>query len=176
MGSEMCIRDSEWWKSLNETGPWDLAPMGQEGDSRIVTLTLEDVDADINDPSGARYALPGNYVNDLILFDRDSPTVSHKIRITSVVERVEGLLTILAGTGNDLGAKPGDFATFSLSIKNIGNGDTQYSVSCTSPNQWLIDIAGSGSSSLILDPLSRLQFLPLPISVRVPDVLSLIHI
>ena len=162
--------NDEWWKLLNETGPWDLAALGEDGDHRIVTLTLEDVDADINDPTGARYALPGNFVNDLILFDRDSPTVSHKIRITSVVERVEGLLTILAGTGNDLGAKPGDFATFSLSIKNIGNGDTQYSVSCTSPNQWLIDIAGSGSSSLILDPLSRLQFLPLPISVRVPDV------
>ena len=158
----------EWWKLLNETGPWDLAALGEDEDSRIVTLTLEDVDADLEDPAGARYALPGNFVNDLNLFDKDAPTVSHTIRITSVVERVEGLFTILAGTGDDLGAKPGQTATYSLSIRNTGNGDTQYSVSCDSPSQWIVNIGSSGSSSVVLDPLSRLQFLPLPIHVRVP--------
>ena len=158
----------EWWKLLNETGPWDLAASGESGDSRIVTLTLEDVDADLENSAGARYALPGNFVNDLNLFDKDAPTISHTIRITSVVERVEGLFTILAGTGNDLGAKPGKTATYSLSIRNTGNGDTQYSVSCDSPSQWIVNIGSSGSSSVVLDPLSRLQFLPLPIHVRIP--------
>ena len=81
---------------------------------------------------------------------------------------MEGLFTIQAGTGNDLGAKPGQTAAYSLSIRNTGNGDTQYSVSCDSPNQWIVNIANSGSSSVVLDPLSRLQFLPLPIHVKVP--------
>ncbi len=159
----------EWWKLLNETGPWDLAEGGNEGDSTRVTLTLEDVDADLTDPTGARYALPGTFVNDLNLFDKNAPTVSHTIRVTSTVERIEGLYTILAGTGDDLGAKPGKTATFSLSIRNTGNGDTQYSVSCSSPEQWIIHVGSSQSSSMVLDPLSRLQFLPLPIHVRVPD-------
>lgn len=159
----------EWWKLLNETGPWDLAANGDAGDSTIVTLTLEDVDADLSDPSGARYALPGSFVNDLNLFDRNAPTISHTIRITSVVERIEGLYTILAGTGDDLGAVPGETATFSLSIRNTGNGDTQYSISCSSPEQWIVHVGSSQSSSMMLDPLSRLQFLPVPIHVRVPN-------
>ena len=46
------------------TGPWDLAASGDVGDSRIVTLTLEDVDADLENPAGWRFALPGNFVND----------------------------------------------------------------------------------------------------------------
>ena len=158
----------EWWKLLNETGPWDLAASGDVGDSRIVTLTLEDVDADLENPAGPRFALPGNFVNDLNIFDKDAPTISHTIRITSVVERVEGLFTILAGTGNELGAKPGQTAVYSLSIRNTGNGETQYSVSCDSPSQWIVNIGNSGSSSVVLDPLSRLQFLPLPIQVRIP--------
>lgn len=158
----------EWWKLLNESAPWDLAAFGEEGDSTIVTLTLEDVDADLMNPSGAEYALPGTFVNDLNLFDKNAPTISHTIRVTSIVERIEGLHTILAGTGDNLGAKPGQTATFSLSIRNTGNGETQYSVSCSSPNQWIIQIGDSQSSSVILDPLSRLQFLPLPIHVRVP--------
>ena len=159
----------EWWKLLNETGPWELAAGGDDGDSTRVTLTLEDVDADLTDPSGARFALPGTFVNDLNLFDKNAPTVSHTIRITSTVERIEGLYTILAGTGDNLGAEPGKTATFSLSIRNTGNGDTQYSVSCSSPDQWIIHVGSSQSSSMVLDPLSRLQFLPLPIHVRVPD-------
>ena len=135
-----------------------LAASGDVGDSRIVTLTLEDVDADLENPAGPRFALPGNFVNDLNIFDKDAPTISHTIRITSVVERVEGLFTILAGTGNDLGAKPGQTAVYSLSIRNTGNGETQYSVSCDSPSQWIVNIGTSGSSSVVLDPLSRLQF------------------
>ena len=159
----------EWWKLLNESAPWDLAAFGEEGDSTIVTLTLEDVDADLMNPSGARYALPGTFVNDLNIFDKNAPTISHTIRITSIVERIEGLYTILAGTGDDLGAKPGQTATFSLSIRNTGNGDTQYSVSCSSPSQWIVQVGASQSSSVVLDPLSRLQFLPLPIHVQVPS-------
>ncbi len=158
----------EWWKLLNETGPWELAPLGQDGDRILVQLNLTDVDTDINNPSGAVYALPGTFVTDLNLYDVNAPTVSHSMRLEAEVERVEGLYTIAAGT-EELGAEPGELAIFSLSVKNTGNGPTQYRVVCESENQWQISIGNSQSSDVTLDPLGRLQFLPIPIKVRVPD-------
>ena len=158
----------EWWKLLNETGPWDLSPLGEEGDRIIVQLNLTDVDTDINNPSGAVYALPGTFVTDLNLYDVNAPTVSHSMRLEAEVERVEGLYTIAAGT-QELGAEPGELAIFSLSVKNTGNGPTQYRVVCDSENNWQIFVGNSQSSDVTLDPLGRLQFLPIPIKVRVPD-------
>ena len=157
----------EWSKELNETGPWVLAPFGEAGDRLTLTLTLTDEDADISDSSEARYALPGRFVTDLILFDSMSPTISHSVRLSVDVARVEGIYTIPAGT-EDLGAGPGEFAIFTLSVKNIGNGPTQYTVSCESEDRWIIHIGNSQSSTITLDPLSRLQFVPVPIRVRVP--------
>ncbi len=158
----------EWWKLLNESGPWELAPFGEEGDRILVQLNLTDVDTDIDNPSGAVYALPGTFVTDLNLYDVNAPTVSNSMRLEAEVERVEGLYTIAAGT-EELGAEPGELAIFSLSVKNTGNGPTQYRVTCESENQWTIFIGNSQSSDITLDPLGRLQFLPIPIQVRVPD-------
>ncbi len=162
----------EWWRILNESGDgdndyWTLSPSGQDGDRRIISLNLSDRDADISDTAEARYALPGNFVSDLTLYDKNAPTISHTIRLSINVQRVEGLFTIAAGT-EGLGAEPGEFAVFSLSIKNIGNGPTQYLISCDSQNRWLINIGNSQSSNITLGPLSRLQFVPIPIRVRVP--------
>jgi uncharacterized membrane protein len=152
---------------LNESGPWILNPSGQEGDKYTVSLNLSNRDADITDSAGARYSLPGDYVTDLTLFDKNAPTISHSIRLTTKVATVEGLFTVVAGE-TDLSAKPGEFGLFSLSIRNIGNGPTQYEVSCETANRWLIHIGNTESSELVLDPLNRLQFLPLPIRVKVP--------
>ena len=161
----------EWWKLLNETGPWTLAPYGQPGDRLVVTLNLSDMDTDLSSGSEAVYALPGTFVSDLTLYDKNAPTVSHSVRVNAFVERVEGLFTIVAGT-DDLSAEPGDDAVFTLSIKNTGNGPTQYSISCETEDRWTINIGGSDSSHITLDPLSRLQFLPMPISVRVPNAVD----
>jgi len=158
----------EWWKLINESGPWTLAPFGEEGDRVVVTLNMSDMDTDLSNPSDVVYALPGTFVSDLTLSDTNAPTVSHSIRLTAVVERVEGLYTIVAGTA-ELGAEPGEFAVFSLSIKNTGNGPTQYMVSCETPGRWTIHLGNSQSSEITLEPLNRLQFLPLPIRVRVPN-------
>ena len=158
----------EWWKLINESGPWTLAPYGEEGDRVVVTLNMSDMDTDLSSPSDVVYALPGTFVSDLTLFDTNAPTVSHSIRLTAIVERVEGLYTIVAGS-EGLGAEPGDFAVFSLSIKNTGNGPTQYTVSCETDDRWTIHLGNSQSSEITLEPLSRLQFLPLPIRVRVPE-------
>ena len=158
----------EWWKLINESGPWTLAPFGEEGDRVVVTLNMSDMDTDLSSPSDVVYALPGTFVSDLTLFDTNAPTISHNIRLTAVVERVEGLYTIVAGT-EGLGAEPGKFAVFSLSIKNTGNGPTQYTVNCETTDRWTIHLGNSQSSEITLEPLNRLQFLPLPIRVRVPD-------
>jgi uncharacterized membrane protein len=161
----------EWWKLINESGPWTLAPFGEEGDRTVVTLNMSDMDTDLSSDSEVVYALPGTFVSDLTLFDTNSPTVSHSIRLSAVVERVEGLFTVVAGT-ESLGAEPGELAVFSLSIKNTGNGPTQYIVSCESTDRWTISIGNSQSSEITLEPLSRLQFLPLPIRVRVPHAVA----
>ena len=161
----------EWWKLINESGPWILAPFGEEGDRTVVTLNMSDMDTDLSSESDVVYALPGTFVSDLTLFDTNSPTVSHSIRLSAVVERVEGLFTVVAGT-ESLGAEPGELAVFSLSIKNTGNGPTQYTVSCESTDRWTISIGNSQSSEITLEPLSRLQFLPLPIRVRVPHAVD----
>ena len=161
----------EWWKLINESGPWTLAPFGEEGDRTVVTLNMSDMDTDLSSESDVIYALPGTFVSDLTLFDTSSPTVSHSIRLSAVVERVEGLFTVVAGT-EGLGAEPGELAVFSLSIKNTGNGPTQYTVSCESTDRWTISIGNSQSSEITLEPLSRLQFLPLPIRVRVPNAVD----
>tara|TARA_B100000686_G_scaffold127433_2_gene134705 strand:+ start:4930 stop:9690 length:4761 start_codon:yes stop_codon:yes gene_type:complete len=161
----------EWWKILNETGPWTLAPYGEAGDRLVVTLNLSDMDTDLSSESEAVYALPGTFVSDLNLYDANAPTVSHSIRLNAVVQRVEGLYTIVAGT-EDLSAEPGDTAVFTLSIKNTGNGPTQYSISCETEDRWTITIGDSQSSQVTLDPLSRLQFLPIPILISVPDAVE----
>jgi uncharacterized membrane protein len=158
----------EWWKIFNESGPWVLAPFGDVGDRIIISLNFSDIDADFSNPAGPQYAIPGTFVSQLNLWDKNAPTISHSIELTTEVERVEGLFTVVAGTDN-LGAQPGDFAIFSLSIRNTGNGPTQYTVSCETENHWISFLGSSQSPVLTIEPLARLQFLPLPVKIKVPN-------
>ena len=155
----------EWWKLFNESGPWTLSPSGDSGDRALISLEFTDVDADV---VNAIYALPGAFVSQVTLWDKNAPTVYHSLQLMTVVERVEGLVTVVAGA-DSLGAIPGNFAQFSLSILNTGNGPTQYTITCETENHWIIKVGDSGTSVLNLEPLSRLQFLPVPIRVRVPN-------
>ena len=163
--------EDEWEKSASAEGPFSLTSQGGVADSTEVTVTMRDLDADLDAFNGARYALPGTYVVDVIAYYRMNPTVSHTIRLEVEVLRVEGLETILAGT-NGLGAVPGDFASFSLSVLNTGNGETAYQISCETPNRWAVEVGSGNSSTITLDPLARLQFLPVPIRVRVPYIVD----
>ncbi|MEE2747478.1 MAG: S8 family serine peptidase [Candidatus Thermoplasmatota archaeon] len=163
--------EDEWEKSTSEEGPFSLTSQGGVADSTEVTVTMRDLDADLDAFNGARYALPGTYVVDVIAYYRMNPTVSHTIRLEVEVLRVEGLETILAGT-NDLGAVPGDFASFSLSVLNTGNGETAYQISCETPNRWAIEVGSGNSSTITLEPLARLQFIPVPVRVRVPYIVD----
>ena len=163
--------EDEWEKFASAEGPFSLTSQGGAADSTEVTVTMRDLDADLDAFNGARYALPGTYVVDVIAYYRMNPTVSHTIRLEVEVLRVEGLETILAGT-NGLGAVPGDFASFSLSVLNTGNGETAYQISCDTPNRWAVEVGSGNSSTITLDPLARLQFLPVPIRVRVPYIVD----
>ncbi|MEE2812518.1 MAG: S8 family serine peptidase [Candidatus Thermoplasmatota archaeon] len=162
-----------WEKILSALGPFDLTEAGGASDSTQVTITLRDTDADLDESllNGPRYALPGTYVVDVTAFYRTNPTVSHTIRLEVEVLRIEGLETVLAGT-TDLGAKPGDFASFSLSVLNTGNGETTYQLSCETPNRWQIELGTGNSSSLTLEPLARQQFLPVQVRVRIPTIVN----
>ena len=153
----------EWSRNLNESSPWVLSPFGEDGDRVFITLELTDEDADLE----TRFALPGLFVTDLTLYDKSAPTISHSVRFSVDVQRVEGLFTVPAGT-EGLGAKPDDFALFTISVKNIGNGPTEYSISCETSNRWIVHVGGSESSESTIGPLSRLQFVPVQIRVKVP--------
>lgn len=157
----------EWSRTLNESSPWVLQPFGEEGDRVVVSLNLTDEDADLE----SRFALPGMFVSDLTLFDKLAPTISHSARLSVDVERVEGLFTVPAGT-EDLGAKPSNFAQFTLSVKNIGNGPTEYMISCETEDRWVVHVGNSQSSVATIGPLSRLQFVPVPIRVKIPPASS----
>ena len=163
--------ESEWEKSTSAEGPFALTSAQGVANSTQVTVTMRDLDADLDAFNGARYALPGTYVVDVIAYYRMNPTVSHTIRLEVEILRVEGLETLLAGTSN-LGAVPGEFASFSLSVLNTGNGDTTYQISCETPNRWSVELGSGNSSSLTLEPLARLQFIPVPVRVRVPSVVN----
>ena len=153
----------EWSWELNESKPWVLSPFGETGDSIVISLNLTDEDADIE----SRYALPGLFVTDLTLFDKNSPTISHSTRLSVNVDRVEGLYTVSAGT-QGLGAQPDKFATFFVSVRNIGNGPTEYRVSCETEDRWIVWVGGGQASVATIGPLSRLQFVQVPIHVKVP--------
>tara|TARA_B100001146_G_scaffold221624_1_gene232417 strand:- start:81 stop:3692 length:3612 start_codon:yes stop_codon:yes gene_type:complete len=163
--------EDDWEKVSSAGSPFSLTSAAGVANSTQVTVTMRDLDADLDAFNGARYALPGTYVVDLIAYYRMNPTVSHTIRLEVEVLRVEGLETILAGT-NNLGAVPGDFASFSLSVLNTGNGDTVYQISCETPNRWSIELGTGNSSTLALEPLARLQFIPVPVRVRVPYIVN----
>ena len=165
VGGLLMAPEDEWWKLFNESGPWILSPSGESGDSVLISLEFSDVDSDVvNDI----YALPGTFASQVTLWDKNAPTVFHSLQLKTVVERVEGLVTVVAGA-DDLGAIPGQYAQYSLSILNTGNGPTQYTISCETENRWIIKVGDGGTSVLNLEPLSRLQFLPVSIRVRVPD-------
>ena len=159
----MSTPQDEWSRTLSEAGPWVLSPFGESGDRVVISLNLTDEDADLENS----FALPGLFVTTLNLRDKMSPTIFHSIRLLVDINRVEGLYTVPAGT-EDIGSEPNKFALFTLSVKNIGNGPTEYSISCETADRWIVHVGSSQSSEITIGPLSRLQFVPVPIRVKIP--------
>ena len=160
--------DDDWSRTLSESGPWTLPEGGASGSIRTISLSLVDEDADFNDPYGAIFALPGTYIVDLTMYDRNAPLVSYTLRLTVEVERVEGLDTVLAGD-QGIAGKPGDTVGYTITVRNSGNGPTIYTVSCENDLRWPIELGNGNTSSIELDPLSRLQFIGLSVRIVIPQ-------
>jgi len=159
----------EWWRNLNDTSDsWTLSPAGQEGDRIYITLNISNQDASITGNSDSIYAIPGTFISDLTLFDKDAPTIVHSVRLSVEVNRVEGIYTVSAGT-SDLGAEPGNIAEYSISVLNIGNGPTFYSISCETTNRWVVRVHDGQSSELVIGPILRQEFRTISIKVSVPQ-------
>ena len=57
-------------------------------------------------------------------------------------------------------------------MRNIGNGPTEYSISCETTDRWIVHVGSSQTSEITIGPLSRLQFVPVQIRVKVPPASS----
>ena len=158
----------EWDRSLNVSSPVVLSPAGQEGDELAFSLTLDDISADTTSDV-PRYAYAGTYIVDIEARYQLQPLIRHKMRLTVVVLPVEEVSIAVAGT-NGLESLPGESETFAISVLNMGNAPAVYSVECISENRWSIELGDGVSSSQEFEPLGLLEYLPMEVRVRVPEV------
>jgi hypothetical protein len=161
----------EWIKFLSIEPFYQLEPLGSGNNEVILDLLLRDETADLEATPYPVYALPGTYVVDITAWYRSSPIVSHTVRITIIVEDVDGMITALAGVSG-ITAIPGDEATFAISVMNPGNSPSVYNISCETPNRWAVAVGDGNSSTITLEPLLRLQYLSVAIRVKVPPVVD----
>ena len=161
--------DDQWTVSFSQEGPFSLGEQGGGNDILALSLVLDDISADL-DADVPRYAKAGTYVVDLKAEYFSQPFVSHSQRITIVVDELNAVQVVAAGT-NGLEAEPGESAVFSISVRNTGNTPAQYSLSCTPElDGWQVMLGGSNSSSLEFEPLNILEYLPMMITIVVPPV------
>ena len=135
----------------------------------MLTVRLDNNDADLSNSEEPRYARAGTFVVDITARYQTQPTVSHTQRITIIVPEVTDVNIGAAGiTG--LSAAPGESTGFSISVMNIGNKPAQYTVACESSKRWQIMLGNSNSSTLEFEPLNIKESLPMLIQIWVPPV------
>ena len=161
--------EDNWQKSVSQTGPYELAPQGQQGDTIQVTLNFDNSNANLDDPTNPRYARSGVFYVDVTVAYQNQPTVSHSVRLTIIIGEVDDVKIVVSGT-TGLSALPGESASFAISALNVGNSEAQYSVSCQSTNLWQIMLGNSNSSSLDFEPLDIGNYLSMPVRIFVPPV------
>ena len=161
--------DDQWTVTFSQEGPFTLGEQGGANDILALSLVIDDISADLA-ADVPRYAKAGTYVVDLKAEYFSQPFVSHSQRITIVVDELNAVQVVAAGT-NGLEAEPGESAVFSISVRNTGNTPAQYSLSCTPElDGWQVMLGGSNSSSLEFEPLNILEYLPMAITIVVPPV------
>ena len=163
--------EDTWSRYSDIEGPFTMQPINSEGDELYLNITMNDDDADLNNPNNPRYAMAGTYVVDVIARYQNSPTVSHSIRLRLVVEEVKDVLVVSAGTVG-LEAVPGGTTSFAISVMNVGNSPATYEIDCVSQNRWQIELGSSNSSSYSFEPLDLLEYLPLQVRLYVPSVVD----
>lgn len=161
--------EDNWQKSVSQTGPYELAPQGQQGDTIQLTLNFDNTNANLDDPTNPRYARSGVFYVDVTVAYQTQPTVSHSVRLTIIIDEVDDVKIVVSGT-TGLSALPGESASFAISALNVGNSEAQYSVSCQSNNLWQIMLGNSNSSSLDFEPLDIGNYLSMPVRIFVPPV------
>ncbi|MDP6188763.1 MAG: S8 family serine peptidase, partial [Candidatus Poseidoniaceae archaeon] len=160
-----------WSKSVSQLGPYTVQGQGEAGDFQLLTIHLEDEDANLDDPSSPRYARAGTFVVDVTARYQDNPTVAHTQRMTFVIEQLDEVLITPLGT-EGLEAEPGDSAGFRISVANIGNSPAQYSISCESENRWQIMLKDTNSSTLEIEAIGIREYRAIKIDLFVPPVVN----
>ena len=162
--------DDLWSRNFDETPNFILTAQGTDDANKTINLRLEDLDADLtSNPENPRFVRAGTYVVELTARYEFQPTVSHTQRVTIIVEQIDQVQVVTAGS-NGLSAQPGGSSFFSISVRNTGNAPAQYSIECTSEQRWQLMLGGSNSSQLDFEPLNILEFLPMSIRIIVPLV------
>ena len=161
--------EDSWQKSVSQSGPYQLSPQGQSGDSLEVILNFDNLNADLSDSNNPRYARSGTFYVDVTVAYQTQPTVSHSVRLTIIIGEIDDVKIVVSGT-TGLSAMPGDSASFAISALNIGNAEAQYSVECISDNLWQIMLGNSNSSSLDFEPLDIGNYLSMPVRIFVPPI------
>ena len=160
----------QWSRTFDETTNFILTAQGTNDANNTINLRLEDLDADLTtDPQSPRFVRAGTYVIDITARYEFQPTVAHSQRIYIVVEQLDQVSVVPAGTSG-LQAEPGESSFFSISVKNTGNAPAQYSVECFSEHRWQVMLGGSNSSRLDFEPLNIQEYLPMAVRIIVPLV------
>jgi uncharacterized membrane protein len=161
--------EDTWSKSVSELGPYTVQGEGEVGDFQLLTIHLEDEDADLSDPASPRYARSGTFIVDVTARYQDNPTVAHTQRLTFTIDQLDEVLITPLGT-EGLEAEPGDSAGFRISVANIGNSPAQYTISCESENRWQIMLKDTNSSTLEIEPIGIREYRAIKIDLFVPPV------
>ena len=159
-----------WTRTFNESSLFVLGAQDSASANKSITLRLEDTDSDLTtDPAHPRFVRAGTYIVDVTARYELQPTVAHTQRLKIVVEQLDQVQVVAAGT-NGMQAIPGQSTFFSISVRNTGNAPAQYSMECISAHRWQVMLGSSNSSQLDFEPLNILEYLPMSIRVIVPLV------
>ena len=167
----LLLPEDTWSRYADDSGPFTMQPINYEGDEVYLNITMNDDDADLDNPQYPRYAMAGTYLIDVIARYQNNPTVSHSIRLKLIVEEVKDVLVVSAGTSG-LEAAPGSTTSFAISVMNVGNSPATYDIDCISENRWPIELGSSNSSSYSFEPLDILEYLPMQVRLYVPPVVD----
>jgi len=160
--------EDSWTRTIVEGSQFTMPAQGEENDSINLTLALEDTSADLT-ANPPRFARAGTFVFDLTARYQNQPLVSHSLRFTIIVGKVDAVSVVAAGGGN-LQAEPGGIASFSISVRNTGNTVAQHKLTCGSGHGWPVELGPSQSSTIDFEPLDILEFLPMQVRLRIPPV------
>ena len=158
--------DDTWSYSVNDTGPYVMPPAGTEGSIKKLSITLSNLDADLESGS---IASAGIVVVDVTARYQNDPLVRYSVRLRVDIDRVDDVEVLLAGSAT---AQPNNWAAFTYSVMNTGNAPATFKLECNSQNNWRIKVGDSISNSVTFEPRNQGEPNQETISVKVPPVID----